>query len=100
MAFAIGVLGHLYGLPGLALASVLVGVVGTVILPVFFVLGMEHFMLSQELVRQSLGYSKQSSGLNGKYLLKCLICFVVLASCIMLELFAVPTLLSSVMLLF
>lgn len=100
MAFAIGSLVHLFGVAGLALAAILLGVVSAVSLPVFFVLGKEHFVLAKEMARQWLGYSKQGESLGGRYLAKSMICFVVLISCVMLELFAVPTLLSSVMLLF
>lgn len=99
-SFAISSFVRMFGGAGAILAFFAFGLTGLVAVPALFVLGVQGFAGARELAGRALGAGKGPLPFGRTYLIRSGLCAASLGLCILLECWAVPTLLRSVARLF
>lgn len=91
-SFSVACFVSLFGAVGGLLSFLLLGLSGMAAVPPLFVLGTQGMVASRTLLRRYFGARRDGPVYTRTYFLRCGVCAVVLAVCILFDYFAVPVL--------
>lgn len=94
LSFAIASFFRALGAGGTLMAVAIFGISGLFSVPALFVLGVQGFAASRNLAGRALGEGRRSSPFGRAYFLRCGVCAGAFCVCVLLELLAVPAIVS------
>lgn len=95
-SFAVSAFVRMFGTSGEILAVLIFGFTGLLEIPVLFVLGVQSLSTAWTLTGRAFHFRMHLPGIGQSYILRCGICALVLAVCVLLKYIAVPAFLSTV----